>query len=600
MKKRTLIFMLVVVLTLSACRFATQLGGGGGQANKYQYIFKAPTNPIHLDLKLDQGSSSKAIIGPKGGQVSATGADGTVFTLDIPEKALTGATTITLIPITSVSGGPFDGKTTYAVQLEPEGLYLYYDAILTITPAKPIPLAQQLFFSYKGDGNTVGLAIPVVDSNELKIRLMHFSGYGVSAEISTEGNGNPAGGNAHDVYLSDSATIQGQLGGDTEAAIQSLAAEAIAKMRDSQESSGNTTLDPQQVQTILDLMDQWDQQVVQPALEAAGDSCAAAKEAIKMILDQERTRQLLGVGNSSTTMAKVIDLMQKGAVQCVKEEYQRCVDQHVINGMIPLWWGMKRENELLGGGNNGPEPEGVKLAEELTTKCLTFELQFHSEGSFDTGDGGYKSIVDGKIQLHFDPATFTIKGSGPLDNLSFEFQTPKGGKGMKCNANNTPGGSTFEVKSMAYVEDTRSETDPEPYVRDFNMLYFPGVTSESYNIHCTLTDSQGHVTKEDYSAPPSGYWTGIFFTLHQDELNAGSVGSLAGGVPSMPDMNGLQVGALPAMPAPEMPADGGFFADSWTITPGDALLASKEWIKNDNAASITESGTLKLFHRPGG
>ena len=79
MKKRMLIYMLVVVLTLSACRFATQLGGGGGQANKYQYIFKAPTNPIHLDLKLDQGSSSKAIIGPKGGQVSATGADGTAY-----------------------------------------------------------------------------------------------------------------------------------------------------------------------------------------------------------------------------------------------------------------------------------------------------------------------------------------------------------------------------------------------------------------------------------------------------------------------------------------------------------------------------------------
>jgi hypothetical protein len=600
-KKRLLISMLIVVMTLSACRFATRLGGGGGQANKYQYIFKAPTNPIHLDLKLEQGSSLKAIIGPTGGQVSATGADGTVYTLDIPEKALTVATAITLTPITSVSGGPFDGKTSYAVQLEPEGLYLYEDAILTITPTKPIPLAQQLFFSYKGDGNTVGLAIPVVDSQELKIRLMHFSGYGVSAEISAEGNGNPTGGNAHDVYLSDSATIQGQLGGDVEAAIQSLAAEAIAKMRESQESSGNTTLDPQQVQTILDLMDQWDQEVIQPSLEGAGTSCAAGKEAMRKILGQERLRQMLGMGGSSTTMAQVVDLLKSGATKCIKEEYQRCVDQHVINGMIPLYVDQLRQYEIEKEGSEAsiPEPENLVLARDLTTKCLTFELQFHSEGSFDTGDGGYKSIVDGKIPLHFDPSTFTIKGSGPLDNLSFEFTPPKGGSGMKCTAANTTGGSTFEVKELAYVEDTRSETDPEPYVRDFNMLYFPGVTSESYKIHCTLTDSQKHVTYQDYAAPPSGYWTGIFFTLHQDELNAGSVNSLAGGVPSIPDMAGLQAGALPAMPAPEMPADGGFFADSWTITPGDALMASKEWIKNDSAASITESGTLKLYHRPG-
>jgi hypothetical protein len=600
MKKRTLIYLLIAVMTLSACRFATQLGGGGGQANKYQYIFKAPTNPIHLGLELDQDHSAQVIIGPDGGQVSATGADGTVYTLDIPEKALTSATTITLTPISSVSGQPFDGKTTYAVQVEPEGLYLYYDAILTITPAKPIPLAQQLFFSYKGDGNTVGLAIPVVDSKELKIRLMHFSGYGVSADISAVGNGVPAGGDVHELSDLDSATIQGQLGGDTEAAIQSLTAEVIAKMREDKQN-GTDSVDPQQIQTILDLMDQWDREVINPALESAGDSCAAGKEAMRKFLDQEKMRQILGMDTSSATMAKVVDLLKSGATKCIKEEYQRCVDQHIINGMIPLYIDQLRQDEIEkeGSGASIPEPENLVLARDLTVKCLTFELQFHSQGSFDTGDGGYKSVVDGKITLRFDPSSFTIKGSGPLDNLSFKYDAGKPGKGMTCTADSKTGGGTFEVKDLVYVQDTRSETDPEPYVRDFNMLYFPGVTSESYNVHCILYDSNKNETYEDLAAPPSGYWSGIFFVLHQDELNAGSVGSLAGGVPPMPDLSGLQAGTLPAMPAPEMPADGGFFADSWTITPGDALMASKEWIKDDAGLGITESGTLKLYHRPG-
>ena len=133
----------------------------------------------------------------------------------------------------------------------------------------------------------------------------------------------------------------------------------------------------------------------------------------------------------------------------------------------------------------------------------------------------------------------------------------------------------------------------------FRLTYFPGVTSESYKIHCTLTDSDGHVTEQDYSAPPSGYWTGIFLVLHQEELNAEGAAQAGSGIPSIPDMAGLQIGALPAMPAMAMPEEGGFVVTDWEVTPGDALMASKEWIKNDSAASITESGTLKLFHRPG-
>jgi hypothetical protein len=205
--------------------------------------------------------------------------------------------------------------------------------------------------------------------------------------------------------------------------------------------------------------------------------------------------------------------------------------------------------------------------------------------------------VDSKITLRFDPSSFTIKGSGPLENPSFEFRVPKGGKGTKCSVDSKTGGGTFEVKGMAYIEDQRSETDPEWYVRDFNMTYFPGISSESYHIHCINTDSQGRTTESDYTSPPSGYWSGMFFTLHQAELNGAPPTSM-GGIPPL-DLNGMMMGALPPMPAPEMPEEGGFFADSWDITPGDALMASKEWVKENAGINITETGTLKLYHKPG-
>jgi hypothetical protein len=246
----------------------------------------------------------------------------------------------------------------------------------------------------------------------------------------------------------------------------------------------------------------------------------------------------------------------------------------------------------------------VILARDLTTKCLTFELQFHSQGQFNTRDGGYSSTVDGKIMLHFDPTSFTIKGSGPLDNLSFEFHPPANTKSTVCNTDSKPGGATAEVKALEYVTETAEKTDiepnPKPHLRDFNLLYFPGVTSESYQIHCIYYDGKGKKTGEvNYNAPPSGYWTGIFFVLHQQELNAGSAGPVGGGLPSMPDMAGIQVGAIPPMPAPTMPADGGFFANEFDVTPGDVLLASKEWIKENPSINLTESGTLKLRHKPG-
>ena len=599
MKKSWLFCLLIAAVAVSACQMLSQLPSQNSTqtasqstpatqkpGGKYQYIFKPAVKPIHLSIELDQASKTQAIIGPAGGKISAKGADGTIYSLEIPEKALANDIKISMTPLSKLSGMPFDGKTSYAVQLEPEGLYLYYDAILSITPAKPIPLAQQLFFGYQAAGQSVGLAMPVLKTQELKLRLMHFSGYGVA-----------------DGSAADTASIEGQLGGDARSAIQSLTGELLARMRQNQEN-GNA-YDPQMGQELIDLMDQWEREVVQPSLEAAASSCQAGKDAMRDLLDLERMRELLGADPSSANFAKVRELAKTGAIVCIKEEYQRCVDEHVITGMIPWYIDQLRQQELE--NDNGAvvsDSEGVILARDLTTKCLTFELQFHSQGQFDTRDGGYSSTVDGKIMLHFDPASFMIKGSGPLDNLSFEFHPPANTKSTVCNTDSKPGGATAEVKALEYVTETAEKTDiepdPKPHLRDFNLLYFPGLTSESYNIHCIYYDGKGKKIGEvGYNAPPSGYWTGIFFVLHQDELNAGSAGPVGAEPPSMPDMAGIKVGAIPPMPVPTMPADGGFFANEFEVTPGDVLLASKEWIKDNPSINLTESGTLKLRHKPG-
>jgi hypothetical protein len=221
-----------------------------------------------------------------GGQLQTTGADGTVYTLDIPADSLVAVTRISMTPASSLTGLPFGGRKTYAVQLSPEGLLLYKDAILTITPPQPIALEQQLMFDYQGNGLGPGLAAPVQDSPEIKIRLLHFSGYGV-----TEG------------ALPEAAAVQAQLGSDPLSRIQSLAAQVIAEERLRQEG-GSTEGSVLTGEMVIDLINQYEEQVVKPALQAAESSCEAGKTAIAMLVGLERTRQLLGVSSGGAGISE--------------------------------------------------------------------------------------------------------------------------------------------------------------------------------------------------------------------------------------------------------------------------------------------------------
>jgi len=56
---------------------------------------------------------------------------------------------------------------------------------------------------------------------------------------------------------------------------------------------------------------------------------------------------------------------------------------------------------------------------------------------------------------------------------------------------------------------------------------------------------------------------------------------------------------LPGFSLPQLPSGGGYIAEDWDLQSGD-YLAKKEWIKEDASLGLTEAGTLKLYHRPGG
>lgn len=94
-------------------------------------------------------------IGPEGGTLSITTPDNITYELTFPPGALDESTFISLIPIETIDGLPFDGGLQGAVRIEPDGLMLDLPATLRITRADAAPLPDgmvALAFGFDGSG----------------------------------------------------------------------------------------------------------------------------------------------------------------------------------------------------------------------------------------------------------------------------------------------------------------------------------------------------------------------------------------------------------------------------------------------------------------
>lgn len=142
--------------------------------------FPGPSNPKSITTTTDSSRAvSMSISAADGGTIVATGADGTTYTLDIPRNALPDDTTVTMTPVSSVSGLPLSHGLAAGVQLAPDGLRLVAEATLTMVPARAVALANQIPFAYRGSGSSVFLYPLVKDKAHIIFPLFHFSGYGL-------------------------------------------------------------------------------------------------------------------------------------------------------------------------------------------------------------------------------------------------------------------------------------------------------------------------------------------------------------------------------------------------------------------------------------
>ena len=491
------------------------------------WIFDEPANPVDVAVVLETEGAVQALMPMDGGSITATGADGTIFTLEIPPDALLNETLIGLTPVSSISDMPFGSEQTYAVQLSPDGLVLQNFAVLTITTAAEIPKGEQLVFGYQEEGSDLILAAPVVDSEQIQINVLHFSGYGT-----TKG------------YWGDIEPARRRLGGDIERRLQNSVNEALIHMR--QEGTGG---DGESVSDLYrDAFRQYVELVIKPRVAAAGESCANGRLALETVNSFNRTAALLGFTADEFLVIDMAALLEKATRACILEEFEICVEEHIIYRMELVWEAFERQYALLG----IPEGAALREARDLTIKCLTFRLEFESTGRFEMEDGGYRSSVTSELILRYDPEKGFILGAvAEMVNTEFEFFSSGG-----CSVTSVPGGGDFSALGLSYeMEPDVDGNFTEIGVTDIKLVYMPGNTSEKFTVNCP----------EAAPMPFNSavFWTAAFMDTHSSEL-----------------------------------AEGGFEAIDWEIVGGD-LFAKKEWsLTGKTDPGVSEAGSFNLYHAP--
>ncbi len=289
-----------LVLVLSAC------GSGGGKPSTTSQPPATPQpHPVDVAVTVDAAREARAVIpAATGGTLSATAADGTVFTLVVPASALASDTEIAMRPIAGVDGLAATGGAWVGVDFQPEGLRLLDVARLTVTlsggraPRGPV-------FGYASGGKSLHL-VPIDPSPAvLSVPVLHFSGV--------------VG------YVGDMIHIpvrpQDMTPADAEAQFEQAMGDAIQRMRSGE--AQNETI----ASLIQPLLLDYYRGAIQPLLQAIVTDCDIAEKYAPKAIEWSRMADLTGLGEALSTQEAAIQAAIVAAAQnCWDTTAEPCID----------------------------------------------------------------------------------------------------------------------------------------------------------------------------------------------------------------------------------------------------------------------------------
>jgi hypothetical protein len=137
-----------------------------------------------LSVTTDTARGASAEITPfDGGTVRATGADGITYTLVVPPGAVGTPTTVTLTPVTEVTGLPGLDAPLAGVHGGPAGLQFARPARLTIEVPGGVPPAAGLGLLIADDGSGAKLLPLLAGATRIELEMRHFSAVAIPATV---------------------------------------------------------------------------------------------------------------------------------------------------------------------------------------------------------------------------------------------------------------------------------------------------------------------------------------------------------------------------------------------------------------------------------
>ena len=137
-------------------------------------------NPASIEVSLEAGSAATARLGPEGGSITTVDANGTEYTLTVPEGALFSAAEITMTPIASAEGEAIGETFLAGVALQPENLHFL--ELVTIEMTGDIIEEDGIGISSVEGGQDFHLTPSTFASGTMTITTTHFSEFGVSQQ----------------------------------------------------------------------------------------------------------------------------------------------------------------------------------------------------------------------------------------------------------------------------------------------------------------------------------------------------------------------------------------------------------------------------------
>ncbi|HEX4906095.1 MAG TPA: hypothetical protein VFU93_11640 [Acidimicrobiales bacterium] len=365
---------------------------------------------VPVTMELEAATAATGTVGPAGGSVFATAADGTEYALQIPPGALGEDTAITVTPLSGLDGLPEDTTLGFGASLEPDGLVFARPSWLFVTSDVP---PDEVFSGLRVDDDEASLAGIGYDGERFVLAIGHFSGSGGARCVPPCGGprggwpGFPDGGPIPPPGTPGGGPID-QPGGD----VPSYDGPGTPPGPFTGDDGGEATSggNPTGHGSLTEGMDGADTS----SGASSGDTDAAVADAVQDLADA----QLSGDEEGEARAEEKLDEVKEKVKDEAWDAAEVCVEEKDLTKLkeIVHWVHLA---QLLGAAEDDAEEETLT---SLISVCYRFELVALAD--LTAKFGGNTFVIGDSIELTvpllFDGGRLSGEATGPVDPTGYD------------------------------------------------------------------------------------------------------------------------------------------------------------------------------------